>query len=92
MAIAEQVQTSLTHAFAFLVNLDVVGFVSPAFIPPAILIVYLYVRLSLSYVKCSRDLRRLESNARSPIFSNFGELEEHLSFSSLCHADTCASR
>lgn len=63
----------MTHAFSFLVNVGVIVLVSPRFIPPAVLIIYFYVRLSLSYVKCSRDLRRLESNARSPIFSKFGE-------------------
>jgi ABC-type multidrug transport system fused ATPase/permease subunit len=47
--------------------------VSPSFIAPAVFIIFLYVRLSLSYVRCSRDLRRLESNARSPIYSKFGE-------------------
>ena len=37
------------------------------------MIIFLYVRLSISYVRASRDLRRLESNARSPIYSKFGE-------------------
>lgn len=63
----------LTHSFSFVVNVGVIVLVSPQFVLPACLIVYIYVRLSLSYVRCSRDLRRLESNARSPIFSKFGE-------------------
>ncbi|KAK4053631.1 hypothetical protein OIO90_003870 [Microbotryomycetes sp. JL221] len=72
-SITDQVRTCMTHAFSFIVNVGVIVLVSPKFIPPAVIIVYCYVRLSLQYVRCSRDLRRLESNARSPIFSKFGE-------------------
>lgn len=32
--------------------------------------------LALGYLKTGRDLRRMESNSRSPIFSGFGELLE----------------
>jgi ABC-type multidrug transport system fused ATPase/permease subunit len=71
-SLTDQVRICLTHAFSFVVNVGVIVLVSPRFIPPAILIIAIYVKLSLSYVKCSRDLRRLESNARSPIFSKFG--------------------
>lgn len=51
----------------------VIVVVSPAFLPPAIVIIAIYVKLSASYIRSSRDLRRLESNARSPIYSKFGE-------------------
>lgn len=56
-----------------MVNVGVVVVVSPNFIIPAFIIVAAYVRYALLFVKTSRDLRRLESNARSPIFSKFGE-------------------
>ncbi|KAK4048522.1 hypothetical protein OIV83_004690 [Microbotryomycetes sp. JL201] len=72
-SLTDQVRTCMTHGFSFLINVGVIVLVSPKFIPPAIVIIYCYVRLSLSYVRCSRDLRRLESNARSPIFSKFQE-------------------
>lgn len=72
-SLTDQVRICLGHAFSFAVNVGVIVLVSPRFILPAVFIVYCYVRLSLSYVKSSRDLRRLESNARSPIFSKFGE-------------------
>ncbi|KAM0786024.1 hypothetical protein ACM66B_006839 [Microbotryomycetes sp. NB124-2] len=72
-SLTDQVRTCMTHAFSFIINVGVIVLVSPKFIPPAIVIIYCYVRLSLSYVRCSRDLRRLESNARSPIFSKFQE-------------------
>ncbi len=45
----------------------------------AIVIGYLYLRLSQSYLLCSRELRRLESNSRSPIFSQYGETLSGLS-------------
>lgn len=61
------------YAFSFVVNVFVIVAVSPSFIPPAILIVFAYVKLSLSYVRTSRDLRRLESSARSPVYSKFGK-------------------
>ncbi|KAM0747040.1 P-loop containing nucleoside triphosphate hydrolase protein [Meredithblackwellia eburnea MCA 4105] len=73
MSLTDQVRTCLTQAFSFIVNVGVIVVVSPSFIPPALVMIYLYVQLALSYVRCSRDLRRLESNARSPIYSKFGE-------------------
>lgn len=72
-SLADQVLVCLQQAFSFTVNITVIMVVSPAFILPAILIIAAYVQLSLYYVRCSRDLRRLESNARSPIYSRFGE-------------------
>ncbi|BGP48208.1 hypothetical protein JCM10450v2_004080 [Rhodotorula kratochvilovae] len=72
-SLTDQVRITLTHAFSFVINVGVVVIVSPRFIPPAILIVWLYAYYALMFVKTSRDLRRLESNARSPIFSKFGE-------------------
>lgn len=32
--------------------------------------------LAIGYLNTGRDLRRMESNSRSPIFSGFGELLE----------------
>ncbi|GAA6053022.1 hypothetical protein JCM3770_002387 [Rhodotorula araucariae] len=72
-SLTDQVRITLTHAFSFIINVGVVVIVSPRFIPPAVLIVWLYAYYALMFVKTSRDLRRLESNARSPIFSKFGE-------------------
>ena len=36
----------------------------------------MYRRLAIGYLNTGRDLRRMESNSRSPIFSGFGELLE----------------
>ncbi|GAA5937761.1 uncharacterized protein JCM15063_002109 [Sporobolomyces koalae] len=72
-SLMDQIRICMTHALSFVVQMSVIVVVSPYFIPPAILIIAAYVYYSLMYVKTSRDLRRLESVARSPIFSKFGE-------------------
>ncbi|KAJ7850608.1 hypothetical protein B0H14DRAFT_2581828 [Mycena olivaceomarginata] len=48
--------------------------VFPPFLLPASIIGYLYRYLAIGYLNAGRDLRRMESNTRSPIFSDFGEL------------------
>lgn len=48
----------------------------PLFIFPAAIFGYVYRRLAIGYLNTGRDLRRMESNTRSPIFANFGELLE----------------
>ena len=48
----------------------------PWFFVPAIIIGYFYRLLAIGYLNTGRDLRRMESNSRSPIFSGFGELLE----------------
>lgn len=54
----------------------VIRFVFPLFLLPASVFGYLYRELSLGYINTGRDLRRMESNTRSPIFQDFGELLE----------------
>ncbi|CAL1697425.1 unnamed protein product [Somion occarium] len=53
-----------------------VMFVFPLFTFPAILIGWVYRQLAIGYLNTGRDLRRMESNSRSPIFANFGEVLE----------------
>ena len=50
--------------------------VFPWFLIPAVVIGYFYRMLAIGYLHTGRDLRRMESNSRSPIFSGFGELLE----------------
>lgn len=50
--------------------------VFPWFLLPASLLGFVYRELALGYLNTGRDLRRMESNSRSPIFSDFGELLE----------------
>jgi ABC-type multidrug transport system fused ATPase/permease subunit len=46
------------------------------FIFPAAIIGSIYRHLAIGYLNAGRDIRRMESNTRSPIFANFGELLE----------------
>jgi len=48
----------------------------PFFLFPATIIGYMYQRVAVGYLNTGRDLRRMESNSRSPIFSGFGEMLE----------------
>lgn len=48
----------------------------PFFLIPATVIGFVYYQLAIGYLNTGRDLRRMESNSRSPIFSGFGELLE----------------
>jgi ABC-type multidrug transport system fused ATPase/permease subunit len=50
--------------------------VFPWFLLPAFFIALTYRELAIGYLNTGRDLRRMESNTRSPIFSDFGELLE----------------
>ena len=50
--------------------------VFPYFLIPALCIGFAYRELAIGYLNTGRDLRRMESNTRSPIFSDFGELLE----------------
>ena len=43
---------------------------------PAFFIGFAYRELAIGYLNTGRDLRRMESNTRSPIFSDFGEILE----------------
>ncbi|KAJ7069893.1 hypothetical protein C8F01DRAFT_1114453 [Mycena amicta] len=58
----------------FFASVATITVVFPAFLFPAVVMGYLYYRLALGYLNTGRDLRRMESNSRSPIYSDFGEL------------------
>jgi hypothetical protein len=48
--------------------------ISPGFLVAAIVIGYVYYWLGVMYLNTGRDLRRMESNNRSPVISGFTEL------------------
>ena len=58
----------------FVISFFVVVSIVPSFAPFALFIAWLYIRLAPSYVRASRDLRRLESVSLSPAFAGFDEL------------------
>ncbi|KAF8205407.1 multidrug resistance-associated ABC transporter [Mycena galopus ATCC 62051] len=67
----QQVNSSLAGFFAALLTVTVVF---PVFLIPASFIGWFYYTFAVGYLNTGRDLRRMESNSRSPIFSDFGEL------------------
>ncbi|KAF8150500.1 multidrug resistance-associated ABC transporter [Mycena galopus ATCC 62051] len=67
----QQVNSSLAGFFAALLTVTVVF---PMFLIPATFIGFFYYTFAVGYLNTGRDLRRMESNSRSPIFSDFGEL------------------
>lgn len=69
----QAVNSSLASFFAAIITVAVVF---PYFLIPAFFIGFAYRELAISYLNTGRDLRRMESNTRSPIFSDFGELLE----------------
>jgi ABC-type transport system involved in cytochrome bd biosynthesis fused ATPase/permease subunit len=64
---------SITAVGSYVGSLLVLLIVVPPMIILAIIVGYFYVRLSAAYLACSRELRRLESVSKSPIYSHFGE-------------------
>ena len=50
--------------------------VFPYFVIPAFFIGIAYRELAIGYLHTGRDVRRMESTTRSPIYSHFGELLE----------------
>ncbi|KAJ7186191.1 hypothetical protein C8R46DRAFT_1343242 [Mycena filopes] len=69
----QTVNSSLAGFFASVITITVVF---PGFLFPAVILGVVYYRLALGYLNTGRDLRRMESNSRSPIYSDFGELLE----------------
>ncbi|KAJ6585099.1 multidrug resistance-associated ABC transporter [Mycena capillaripes] len=60
----------------FFVSVITVLSVFPLFVIPATIIGYFYRILALGYLHTGRDLRRMESNSLSPIFSDFAAMLE----------------
>ncbi|TFK93706.1 P-loop containing nucleoside triphosphate hydrolase protein [Polyporus arcularius HHB13444] len=73
-ALYPSASAALSGTLNFVISFVVVVSIVPAFAPFALFIAWLYVRLAPSYVRASRDLRRLESVSLSPAFAGFDEL------------------
>lgn len=58
---------------AIIVTVCLITAVTPGFLVAAILISVLYFMIGKYYIRSSRDLKRLESVQRSPLFQHFGE-------------------
>ncbi|KAJ7054741.1 hypothetical protein C8F01DRAFT_1221334 [Mycena amicta] len=72
--LSESLQELSLSLAGFATALIAVTVVFPMFLFPAAFIGYFYYIFAIGYLNTGRDLRRMESNSRSPIFSDFGEL------------------
>ncbi|KAF9259759.1 hypothetical protein L218DRAFT_873993 [Marasmius fiardii PR-910] len=68
-----QVNSVMMSFFACVITIIAVF---PLFLLPAAVFGFVYRELAIAYLNTGRDLRRMENNTRSPIFSHFGELLE----------------
>jgi len=59
--------------FAAVSILLVIGVVTPFFLTAVIPLTYIYVLVQQYYIRSSRELKRLDSVSKSPIFSHFDE-------------------
>lgn len=68
------VAVGLLHSAAAVVTIVVlITAITPGFLIPGCFIAVLYVLTGMFYIRSSRDLKRLESIQRSPLFQHFGE-------------------
>jgi ABC-type multidrug transport system fused ATPase/permease subunit len=84
-ALASSLQHINITLASFLASLITVAVIFPWFLLPATIIGFAYFKLGVGYLNTGRDLRRMESNSRSPIFSGFAELldgkqQRHITF------------
>ncbi|KAJ7269434.1 P-loop containing nucleoside triphosphate hydrolase protein [Mycena haematopus] len=73
-ALQGSARACLSGILNFVASFSVILVVVPTFAPFALFIAWLYIRLAPSFVRASRDLRRLESISLSPAFAGFDEL------------------
>ncbi|CAE6413166.1 unnamed protein product [Rhizoctonia solani] len=64
----------LSQLIVLSVAVGTIVYAVPFFILPAFVIAYIHLWFARGYINASRDLRRIESNTRSPIVSSFSEL------------------
>jgi ATP-binding cassette subfamily C (CFTR/MRP) protein 1 len=63
----------LTCLFQVVFELLIILYVTPLFIIPLVPLLLVYAQIQDFYIASSRELKRLDSVARSPIFAHFGE-------------------
>lgn len=63
----------ITNVITIIGIIGVISVNMPMFLIAAVFIVIIYVAIGMFYVPISRDLKRLNSNSRSPILNHFNE-------------------
>ncbi|XP_067675078.1 multidrug resistance-associated protein 1-like [Haliotis asinina] len=67
------VQQAISTSFQVLSSIVVISYTTPVFLAVVFPLIIIYHFIQGFYVTTSRQLKRLESKARSPIYSHFGE-------------------
>jgi ABC-type multidrug transport system fused ATPase/permease subunit len=68
------VAIGLIHSAASVVTIVIlISAITPGFLIPGFFISLIYIATGLFYIRSSRDLKRIESVQRSPLFQHFGE-------------------
>ncbi|KAF7329693.1 hypothetical protein MKEN_00232500 [Mycena kentingensis (nom. inval.)] len=73
-SLSSNIQLVSSSLIGFIAAVATVTIVFPAFLIPALFIGYFYYNITVGYLSTGRDLRRMEANSRSPIYSDFGEV------------------
>ncbi|KAG0212045.1 hypothetical protein BGX28_006943 [Mortierella sp. GBA30] len=63
----------ITSAFTILKIVFIISISTPEFLIAAVIIVLIYVVIGMLYIPLARDLKRLNSNAKSPVLNHFNE-------------------
>ncbi|KAH6652560.1 ABC transporter type 1, transmembrane domain-containing protein [Truncatella angustata] len=63
----------MSCALAIVVTVVLIAAITPGFLIAGVFITGLYILVGMFYLRASRDLKRLESVHRSPLFQQFGE-------------------
>ncbi|KAG8824518.1 hypothetical protein FRC19_001616 [Serendipita sp. 401] len=75
-SISYSLRSTLSWIAMFIAAVVTITIIFPGFIVPGVVIGFFYYKLSQGYMDAGRDLRRMDSTSRSPIFAAFGETLE----------------
>ncbi|RUS91376.1 hypothetical protein EGW08_000893 [Elysia chlorotica] len=73
LALGRLVRLVFQYFFTLIVTVVIISYSTPIFLVVVVPTVLLYILFQRFYIPSSRQLRRLESTSRSPIFSHFSE-------------------
>ncbi|KAG0260123.1 hypothetical protein DFQ27_003732 [Actinomortierella ambigua] len=69
----QKMASMLINMLAILSVVVIISFVTPGFLIAAVFISAAYIYVGMFYITSSRELKRLESITKSPLYSHFGE-------------------
>ena len=75
-SLSNSLRAVLFRLATFIASIVTVAYVFPLFLIPACIISFFYYHISKGYVNAGRDMRRMQSTTRSPIFAGFAETLE----------------